>query len=229
MIIETNDPTAPQLKVTCTGMVRGAFKDAPAALNFGLIDPESLGVSQTLALVRGDGGPIAPKVLPPQTPGLSAELKEVRAGEHYELTVKLSPPLAMGQLGGVLMVETGVPNAPSEGFRVLGNVVRRVQVAPAELRLPACAEAETERSVRVLWHNSLPHKILTATCNDPKLEARVVIAGISQEVFLKAPAGYEAPSPPPTVTVKTDDPTRAELVIPVRLEEAKPAANKMSP
>lgn len=229
MVIETNDPTNPQLKVTCTGKVRGAFKELPTALNFGLIDPDSLAVTQTLALVRGDGGPIAPKVLPPQTPGLSAELKEIRAGEHYELAVKVSPPFAMGQMGGVLIVETGVPEGPSEGFRILGTVARRVQVAPAELRLPAHPEAEAERSARVLWHNAAPHRILTAACSDPKLEARVVIAGRSQEVFLKVPAGYEVPAPPPIVTVKTDDPTHAELTIPVLTEEVRPAAKTATP
>lgn len=229
MVIETNDPSNPQIKVACTGMVRGAFKDAPSVLNFGLIDPGALEITQTVTLIRGDGGPIAPKIIQSQTPGLSAEIKEIRPGEHYEMSVRLTRPLAMGQLSGFLMVDPGLPEGQQEAFRVLGIVAHRVQVTPVDLRLPAKVARETDWSAHVFWHAQAPHKILSAMSSDPKLEPRIVIAGRSQEVFVKVPADYELPDPPPTITVKTDDPTRAELVIPVRLEEAQPAADTKTP
>lgn len=207
-------------------MVRGAFKNLPSALNFGIIDPDAKEASQTVTIMRGDGGPISPKVARSQTPGLTAEIKEIHPGEHYEMTVRLSSPLALGAINGILMLETGLAESPQEGVRVIGTVAKRVQVVPDSLRVPAKVDKETERSVNILWHGGALNKILSATCTDPKLEARVFIQGRSQEIHLKVPAGYELPDPPPTVTIKTDDPTFAELKVPVAVEQAKPVTNK---
>lgn len=217
------------MKATCSGMVRGAFKNMPSALNFGLIDPESKEVSQTVSILRGEGGPIAPKLMRSQLPGLTADIKEVRPGEHYEMTARLTMPLAMGQLNGILMLETGVPEAPNEAVRVIGTVSKHVQVVPEAIRLPAKIRGATNRTAVVLWHGSATSKILSASCDDPKLEATVQIQGRSQEVHVKAPNGYELPDPPPTILIKTSDPAKPELRIPILLEEEKPAVNKKTP
>lgn len=229
LVFETNDPSNAQMKVNCSGMVQGAFKNMPSALNFGLIDPDSKEVSQTVSIIRGEGGPIAPKLMHAQLPGLTADIKEVRPGEHYEMTARLTMPLALGNLNGILMLETGVPEAPNEAVRILGTVSKRVQVIPEALRLPAKIRGATNRTAVVLWHGSATSKILSATCTDPKLEASIVIQGRSQEVHLKAPNGYELPSEPPTVVIKTSDPAKAELRVQVLLEEEKPAADKKTP
>ncbi len=213
-------------------MVRGAFKNMPSALNFGLIDPEAKGASQTVSIMRGDGGPIAPKVGQSQVPGLTAEIKEVVAGEHYEMTVRLAAPLALGAINGLLMLETGIPESLHESVRVIGTVTKRMQVVPEELRLPAKTTRETDRSMVVMWHTTTGNKIISASSSDPKLEAKVMIQGRSQEVHVKVPDGYELTVPWPTITIKTDDPERAEIKVPVVLDTPKPAPqvpNKKAP
>lgn len=72
--------------------------------------------------MRGDGGPLTPKVAPISTEGLSATIKEITPGERYELVLTLTPPLKPGRFSTNVQVETGIPQAPTATVPVLGVV-----------------------------------------------------------------------------------------------------------
>lgn len=209
--------------------MRGAFKDMPSLINFGFIDPDAQEAVQTLTLVHGDGGPISPKVIPHQSSGVTAEIREIKEGEHYEMTTRLTPPFKVGVFNGVLLLETGVAEAPREHLRVTATIGRRVQVVPSEFRLPSQVEQNTRRSVVVVWNTNFGHRVVNASCTDPRLEVKPVVMGRTQEVQLWIPAGYNLPDPPPTVTIQTDDPAFATLTVPVQVEEVKPPVVKPAP
>jgi len=68
---------------------------------------------QTLTLTRGDGGPLAPKLEPVETPGIEAKLTEAERGERYELAVTLAKGAELERSRAVLTLQTGVAESPT--------------------------------------------------------------------------------------------------------------------
>ena len=64
-----------------------------------------------------DGGPLALKLVN-HGDGCEAEIKEIRAGEEYELTVRLRGPWRQPQFYNWIELETGVKEAPSEKLTI---------------------------------------------------------------------------------------------------------------
>jgi hypothetical protein len=131
-MVATNDPQHPQEKLVCKGKLLEPVRITPEFVNLGRL-PADAPSQSVVSIGRGDGPPIAPKVAPINTQGLSATIKEITPGERYDLVLTLTPPLRSGRFSNNIQLETGVPQAPNASVSVLGVV------AP-----PRAAEPTTE-------------------------------------------------------------------------------------
>ena len=214
--VYTNDANHQKETLVCTGQVRVPFRMDPARLTFGQITPDSPPQSKTIKITRGDGGPIAPELLPVSSQNVEATLREITPGEEYELKVDLVPPWPARILSTNLTLKTGVSQAPQDQIRVYARIMPRLSAERSQFRLPRDNSSEIDLRTRLQWSGGSPGKVLGATVSDPKLSVRIEEEQNRQYVVLHVPADYEAPvGQSVSVVVTTDDAKSPTLNIPV--------------
>ena len=102
--------TAPLSDMLCRSIRRGR----PSA--------HAVRVPRTVTIKRGDGGPLQIEIVRAGKQGITAELREVKPGEHYELIVALSPPQKPGKLRSWIRVKTGVKEVPETTIPVYADI-----------------------------------------------------------------------------------------------------------
>ena len=188
----------------------------PRAVNFGQVPRDGSVHRKKVTITRGDAGPLTPKLAPIEIQGVEAQLKEIEAGERYELEVTLTPPFKSDRLRGSLKLETGLADAPNVSIPLYGTIAPRVTATPRRFSVPKKREGDWQQSVRLVWHDGTPHKIVSATVNDPKLNVRVDEKDNGQQqVVLEVPADYTFQSSRRTVVIQTDDAETPRVRVPI--------------
>ena len=211
----TNDRQ--NVTVTLDGEVNvlSAVRVEPDAVTFAQLKRDAPEQQSTLTIKRGDAGPIHPRVITTGNPIVKANLREVEAGEKYELEVTLSPPWPNNVIQSNVQIDTGVKEAPQENIRVFANVIPRLQAAPPRFMIQSEPRSDLDLSVRLNWDGA-PGKILEATPSDPATTARVSDENGHPVVFLHVPAGYNPTNRTgQSVTIKTDDPVVPTMQVPL--------------
>ncbi len=214
--VQTNDPKNPQVNLTCNGLIREAVKADPTGVYFGRISYEDTPSPRKVTLTRGDGGPVHLKLLPITNDNVKAELRELEAGERYELEVSLTPPFTTNNVRYNLALETGLSEAPTASVLINASVEARVVVWPANFSVPRYRTEDWSESVRLTWFDQQPRELLGASVDDPGMTAEAKLVEGRPEVTLKVPLDYKPDNRTHQVTVKTADSASPELTIPVR-------------
>jgi hypothetical protein len=222
-----------------------AAKVEPASANFAQIPRKAPAQTKTVTLTRGDAGPLTPRVLsinsspfkpglrasevsasqaaPPANPAIKAELREIEAGERYELDVTVSPPWPNSMLQGSVTVQTGIAEAPQEVIPVSVTLAPRLAVQPQLLRIPPQVDSDLDLTAKLIWSDNNPGKVVETTVNDAKLQVQAEDLDGQPVVVLHVPAGYQpSRSAGLFVTVKTDDPEAPTLQIQIAGRQASP-------
>jgi hypothetical protein len=135
--VTTNDREHLSESLECSGKVQMAVRLSPLTVNFAQVDEYTTPMPMTVRINSADAGPLAPEVIGTSSPGLDAQLREIKAGEQYELVVSISPPLLPGRLRGWVKLKTGVTQTPETQIMVSGNIPS----SWAELAAPATPPA----------------------------------------------------------------------------------------
>lgn len=166
-------------------------------------------------LTRGDGGPLALKLMGVASDSISAKLVEVEPGERYDLDVTVSPPFVSDRVSTDLRLQTGVPEAPTASVRVYASVSPRVTAHPQIVRIPEDREPDWEQTVNLIWDNGKPAKISSATIDNPKLSLKLEEVGGKQLLTLHPADGWTPRPRRHYVTLVTDDPKTPRIRMPL--------------
>jgi len=197
------------------GKILEPVKLSPTQVNFGRVSRKDIGQSKKIVITRGDASKLDLKLPERDTPGFKTGLRTVKPGEQYELEVTLIPPLPEKRILENLELETGFPEAPTASVRVYADVPPHVAAKPPFFSVPGNRDSDWEQSVRLEWDDEAPHKVLSATVEDPKLSVQVEEKNGTQLVVLHVPTDY-LPRPSRTaVTIRTDDTKVPVLTVPV--------------
>jgi hypothetical protein len=222
--IATNDREHLTARVDCEAEIRSALRCEPDSVHIAPIKRSDSELQRIVHIKRGDAGPITPKVLSTSNPQITAELREVQAGESYDLVVTARPPWPTTNLIGNVQIETGVSEVPTERINVIGNVSPRVQALPPRFTIRPGHKAGDRLSARVAWDGDNPGRVLTATVSDPALTTRIEERSGQQTIWLEVPASYNLEAGKTAmVTVTTDDPAVPTFQIPVAMLPAQAA------
>ncbi|MEW6249066.1 MAG: hypothetical protein AB1716_00335 [Planctomycetota bacterium] len=123
--------------------------------------------TRTVILARGDGGPIAPRVLAVERRhfphidrapfNAQAVVREIAPGERYALEITLSPPWPNSGCPGELRLATGVPQQPTAELSLWLTVApQRVQTRVTGAPVPRARSAIHELIYRFRWSDETP-------------------------------------------------------------------------
>jgi len=220
--VTTNDPTQPKTTLTAAGRVLVPVRLEPALASIGPVRAGDPAQTRTLTITRGDGGPIQPEILPHEYPGVTTELKELEAGQRYELAVTVSPPWSTMRKMHTLKLKTGVAEAAEMPVRVDIQVSPRLKSDPPRFTLSRIYDTPTVQVAKLVWDGP-PGKVLEVSVSNPELAVTLEEYPDQQLIVLKAPPGDQTKRPVGcVVTVKTDDPAMPQLRIPVVVPKVAP-------
>ncbi|HVP13045.1 MAG TPA: DUF1573 domain-containing protein [Phycisphaerae bacterium] len=232
----TNDPVTPKAQVTLKGFIRTALEpevvyDAIAERDKAegkVRDPHDRSMEGALfgrvkatdqlhriiKLHNTSGRPLSLTMQPPPPTSLfKVDLKETKPGEEYELTVKVDPPIPVGQLYHILNLQTNVPEQPVYQLYMAAEVPRRVEVIPpTRMLIDQDAYPQSEREIRIINNGSTPVDVVAISTSEPRFDIKLLPRNPAkpqeQVIHIGLPGGtsYRPPAYGELIEVRTNDP-----------------------
>ncbi len=220
--ITSNDPSTPSLRLRLRGEVKRYIDVAPASVQFGKLygaDPKE----RVLKLTNNTESPLALEISKQPGGNFTAELVERVPGQKFEIKVTANPPFDSGIFRKYVEISTNVEEQKTIKIDMRGSVPERLEVNPKVLTIgrPGSAgktDTKLTRVIRFTNYGGAPTRILGATVDDSKIDVSVKEQreGQSYSIQVQIPAGYELPKIGRKITLKTDDPKKPSLVVPIR-------------
>ncbi len=221
--VETNDPSHPSEILICKGRIMEPATLRPKRISFRQVSRKAPAQKKKIVITPGDAGPLKLKLVPVESEFFEAELREIEAGEHYELEVTLKTPLPGKSVRTNLKIETGLEQTPFITIIASATPRPHVVASPRRFSVPAKRQPDWRQTVRLEWDDDAPHKILGATSSDPGLKVKVVEKEGRQEIVLEVAENYEPRPGTKTVTVTTDDTIAPTVRVPVYISRKRPS------
>ncbi len=238
--LTTNDPTQPTTVINVVGEVKAVFTAAPSSM---IIFRDAQVDSRDTVVTRLTNSYTKPVQLKlkddPKRDKFAVELKEIKPGMEYELQVTTLPPLVKGLNRTTVVLETGLPEAPTLEYDVTANVRPRVAFVPPQLYVTSSMTKPVERFVQVQYRADKPVKITDIkvepeTVKAELFDAPAVTRGRSafHRIRVTLPAFEDLPPQGGMLTVLTDDESpefqKLQCMIVRRVIPQRPAAPAMS-
>ncbi|MBN1511081.1 MAG: hypothetical protein JXB13_03630 [Phycisphaerae bacterium] len=218
--VSTNDPNNPVVQLMCRGQMLEAVHVTPAMVNFGRVPRKEVSPSRTAKITRGDGGPLKLKLKEIKNQAIQAELREVKAGEEYELKVTISPPFTAAYFRDKIELETGIEQSPVAEVSLYATVTPRVAAVPALVRIPPDAKPGWQQRITLQWDDNKPGRLLETSIHNPGIKTEIVELNDVQQVLLSVTDEYKPRMGRDNIIVKTDDPDMPQVLVQVMYQQA---------
>lgn len=213
--LQTNDPQQRQVELTCTAPIRFACHVEPGSVMLGDILRSEKSRTGVVKIRRGEGGPLKPRLKEGGAHGVRADLREVTAGELYELEVTAEAPWPQDMFMASVTFETGVPEAPERTVQVHALVCDRLIFEPAIVCIPDKTTVARDIPTRLFWCGGPAAKIKEATIDDPHLKVQIGEHKGQPALIVTVPADFDGLEQRRTLRVVTDDASNNRFEVPV--------------
>ena len=219
--VTCNAKTTPSVILQLKGNIYKLLEASPqTAILTVLSDSDSKAVSVVQIVNHGET-PITLSAPQCDNHGISAELKTIKPGKEFELTVRTVPPVAPGNGNAVITMKTTLPQMPVLTVQALLFSRPAVMVSPSTLMLPPGPfTGVVTNSIRVINLSSNYPEITLSdpSVNMPGVGAKIgeLSKGKSFVVMLTFPPGFDVPTNGNIeVTFKSSHPLFKEIKVPV--------------
>lgn len=221
--VQSNDPQTPTLTLALEGKAVAELRVSPTQLFFGRLTTDAVATgiveiaidtTNVVHLTRADS----------DCPHVTVTRQASPDGRLYTLSVVTKPPLPRGTLRGSVSVETDHPRYPSMNVPLSAFVVGTFAFAPEEVTLTEDAATPVERHVLVRSELGKPFQI--AAVEPPVPTIQVNISSTEPTAYRIDLANIVATQDldGKVLRVRLSDEGEKELLIPFRVQPAKPDA-----
>lgn len=230
--LTTNDPDQPQVVIKVHGQVKPIYAITPSeSIVFQGAEANKV-ASQTVKLECQYASPLPLKLKEGQDLGrFDAELKEIKPGSAYELTVTTKPPLQTGLNRASIALLPSEPNIPAVTISVTAHVLARVMVTPTQLMVAPTTTQPTTQIVHVQYRTEAPLNLTGVNPTPDSIKCEVVPMTIDEPNARNAFYQIRVTLPPADqipenakIEVLTDDKEYPRFDIPVRKIGTGPTA-----
>lgn len=223
--ITSDDPVQPSVVVTVKGEVKALFEMEPReGIVFQRITRETE-ESKKVIVVNKYEKPMTLKLQPSSSPYFNLEVKELEAGQKWEVTATTKPPLpTKGVVQTEAVLTTGLDKIPDIRARVYAMVTPKVDVNRTELYVPKNMPRPMEQMIRVTYIAKSPIKITGVKSSLESIKAEVMPPPANApsnstfgwyDIKIGLPEGKEIPEDGATIEITTDapEPEYAKFVV----------------
>ncbi|MCX6873688.1 MAG: DUF1573 domain-containing protein [Verrucomicrobia bacterium] len=233
--ITTNTPAQARTILSLKGTVWRAIDVSPASVYF---TPQAEAKAVETHLVRIVNNTDVPLELSPpecSNKALTAELKTLKEGKEFEVSIAAKPPFGPGTVQGTIALKTSSKDLPVLTIDGIIMVQLPVMVMPSQLMLgPTPLTAATTLGVTLRNGSSSAVTVSEATVNVPGVKATIkeLQPGRVFNIMLDFPVGFKVdPTAPAELSVKTSHPQYPIVRVPIvqGLRGSQPQAIKVPP
>lgn len=226
--ITCNDPTQPAVVLQVKGTVWKPVEVSPQFAVLNVIAHSKTNAATVVRIVNNEEKPLtlaAPEV---NHPSFAADVKEVRPGHEFELTIRNTSPLPPGNVQGALLLKTSSLQVPSITVNFLAMVNELIAVMPAQITIPA-GPASNLRAFAVSIRNNSGEVM---KLSEPSVNARGVDVQMHEiepgrqfSLTVVVPSDFTiAPEDKVELTLKSSHPQFPVIKVPIRMQETPAAA-----
>jgi len=223
--VHSNDPVNGRIDLRMEGSAKKKIDIQPrAGFNFGRVkdnkvEPITVTVTSNLA------EPFKPALQPlgQRAEMFKTDLKEVKPGKEYQITVAPQPPFTEGATNASLVLKTGTSVMPTINLPINIFVPPLIEISQTMIVLGAPPPRDLTYRIEVTYNGQGELKLLSTACTDPKVKTSVldVTPGRQYRVVCEFPAGYNLENGQDAeIKIETDNTARKEIVIPVTMRLA---------
>ena len=225
--ISSNDPVTPALKLKIRGECKRYVEVLPTNANFGKVttnEPQE----RVLTITNNTDQPLQIKMTKTEDKVFKFDLVEKKAGQNYELHIKMEPPYIPGAPRGVTTLVTNIEKQKDIRINASARIPERLEVTPSVISMSPerYKDRGYSRPIRFTNYGSTPVNLLGVTSDDPQsiqVAFKERTAGRAYTINVDMPAGYSPPGTGRTITLKTDDPKKPIITVPVKIRQARTA------
>jgi hypothetical protein len=159
-----------------------------------------------------------------------AELKTIKPGREFEVSVSAVPPLSPGNNTGTISVKTSLTNSPVIMITAIAMMHPAVEVSPQQITLPPQLSLWTTNLVTLTDQSSKPLALSDPEASDKRISVALKETKPGSVFQLAAvfPPGYVvAPGQQTQVSVKSNNPQQPVITVPIRqMQQRQPAMNQ---
>lgn len=229
--VRSNDPLRPVLTYRVKGSVKRLIDFKPASVQLRGLKRDEV-MSATVKIVNQGSEPITPTIKSINSDYFEVEIKEIEAGQVYELVVRTKPPIPYGSTRAGIEITTGSSRQPTIRVPVNANVRARVSVTPPILFVPKQTKTASNRQLRVRYFGTADDfEVLSVESSNPEMlpvelkppgtnklrfrQPRAIAPKVERVITVKVPPGSELTDSALQIVIRTNDPEFERLVIPV--------------
>ena len=122
VVIRTNHPTQPEVKIPISGFVRPLVVLTPSTADFGQVTLGDDGASGSIMLKHYGSKPLEISAAETSVTGVEVEVEPMTDGSEFRVHVQLTPDMPKGAFNGTIRLSTNNPRKPTVEIPLTGSV-----------------------------------------------------------------------------------------------------------
>jgi len=217
--VTCNDPARSNVVLVLSGTVWRPVDITPAMAMFQIDSDSQTNQTKVLKIVSNMEEPLTVTEVTSANKSFTTELKTIKEGKEYELSVTAVPPFSQPTTFSQISVKTSATNVPPLNVTAYATLQMQVTVSPMQINLPAgpLTNAVTN-AVTVYYRGTNAFNLSEPKVNYAGAEVTIkpVQPGKVFSVQTTFPAGTQVkPGESVQLTVKTDHAKQPLLTVPV--------------
>lgn len=122
VVVETNHPQQPQIKIPVSGFIRPLMVVTPASADFGTFELAADGAVGSVILKHYGAQPLEIGAAESTVAGVEVAVEQVEPGHEFRVRVQLPPDMPKGPFAGTISLSTNNPRQPTVEIPLSGSV-----------------------------------------------------------------------------------------------------------
>lgn len=232
-VVTSNDPKQPTTILHISGDVWRPIDVSPSMAMFQVEEDSPTNQTRVVKISSNLDEPVQLSEPVYPTNFFRAELKEVKAGKEFELSITVLPPLTGSTASASISMKTSSTNAPLVSVTAYATVQKPIMFNPQQLVLqPAPLKSTNIQAVTVYARGNNRIRVTEASTGVPGVQVTVKEPITNRMFTVQAsfPAGFTLPAgEKPALTIKTDHPKHPVITIPILQAAGSPTAIRLPP
>jgi hypothetical protein len=223
--VASNDKRAPNQTLALHGTVWRAIEVTPQFAYINVLPDSPSNVSSVVHITNQTDEPVTLSEPTSANGSFKGELKTIKPGKEYELTVTAVQPLAPGNTSGTIFIKTSFTNMPVLNVTAVAMVQPAIVLTPDQIRLSPQLDGWTTNIVTITGKGSKLLALSDPEASDARISVQLkeITPGRVFQLAAVFPPGFQiAHGQRAQVSVKSNSPERP--VINVSIMQYHPAA-----
>ncbi len=225
IMVTSNSKLAPNQSLVLRGTIWKAVEITPQYAYISVMPDAPSNSSTVVHIVNNLDDPITLSNPTSSTASFKAELKIIKPGKDFQVTITALPPLQPGNNGASISIKTSLTNMPAININVNAMVQPAFSVVPPQISLMPQIDRSMTNRVTITANGSKALALSDPEVSDKRVsvELKEMSPGRVYQIAAIFPPGFQiAPGQEVQVSIKSNNEHHPVIVVPIRQYARQP-------